>query len=112
MAGVVATNYSEALFALALEEKKLEVFCEDIKSILDVLYANEDLKSIMKHPKVKKEDMLKLGRMTNEYISTLANKKKKIEDIKAEMKLKCLKNKEYIHSIGHWTNYLKFLEKR
>jgi len=56
MAGVVATNYSEALFALALEEKKLEVFCEDIKSILDVLYANEDLKSIMKHPKVKKED--------------------------------------------------------
>ena len=30
MAGVVATNYSEALFALALEEKKLEVFCEDI----------------------------------------------------------------------------------
>ena len=61
---------------------------------------------------VAKEHMLKLGRMTNEYISSLANKRHKLEDIKAEMKQKCLKSKEYIHSIGYWNEYLKFMEKK
>lgn len=61
---------------------------------------------------VPKEHMLKLGRMTNEYISTLATKKNKLEDIKAEMKKERLHAKEYIHCKGHWYNYLKFLEKK
>ena len=62
--------------------------------------------------KVSKEHMLKLGRMTNEYISSLATRKTTIEDIKAEMKKECLKAKEYIHYKGHWQTYLKFLEKK
>ena len=37
--------------------------------------------------------------------------KNKMEDIKADMKKKCLKNKEYINSIGKWNEYLKYLEK-
>ena len=56
MAGVVATNYSEALFALALEENKLDVFCKDLKAIVDVLNESDELKNIMKHPKVGKND--------------------------------------------------------
>lgn len=62
--------------------------------------------------KVSKEHMLKLGRMTNEYISSLATRRTTIEDIKAEMKKECLKAKEYIHYKGHWQTYLKFLEKK
>lgn len=61
---------------------------------------------------VPKEDSLKLGHITNDYIKTLATKKHKMEDIKAEMKKKCLRSKEYIHSIGHWTSYLTFLERK
>ena len=61
--------------------------------------------------KLPKEDALKLGFMTTDYIKSLATKRNKIEDIKADMKKKMLKSKEYIHSIGHWTEYLKYLEK-
>ena len=62
--------------------------------------------------KLDKNDVLKLGHWTNDYIKSLANKKNKIETIKEDMKRKCLKSKEYIHSIGRWTDYLKFLDKK
>ena len=62
--------------------------------------------------KLPKEDALKLGHMTNDYIKTLATKKHKFEDIKSEMKQKCLRSKEYIHSIGHWISYLEFLDRK
>lgn len=56
MAGVVATNYSEALFALALEENKLQTFYKDLNTVCSVLAKQEDLKAVMKHPKVDKKD--------------------------------------------------------
>lgn len=34
-----------------------------------------------------------------------------MENIKADMKLHGLKGKEYIHFIGKWDEYLKYLEK-
>lgn len=61
--------------------------------------------------KLDKSNVLKLGHLTNDYLKTLATKKRKLEDIKAEMKQKCLRTKEYIHSIGKWAEYLKYLEK-
>ena len=61
--------------------------------------------------KLPKEDALKLGFMTKDFIKTLVNRKNKLEDIKTDMKKKCLKNKEYIHSIARWDEYLKYLEK-
>ena len=33
-----------------------------------------------------------------------------IDKIKADMALKGLRGKEYIHSIGMWYKYIKFLE--
>ena len=33
-----------------------------------------------------------------------------IENIKADIKLKGLKGKEYIHSIGKWTEYISYLK--
>lgn len=61
--------------------------------------------------KLPKEDILKIGHMTNDYLKSLANRKNKLEDIKNDMKQKCMKAKEYIHSIGKWEDYLKYLEK-
>lgn len=69
---------------------------------------NEYKKVVSKLPK---EEALKLGYMTKDFIKTLVNRKNKLEDIKADMKKKCLKNKEYIHSIGKWNDYIKYLEK-
>ena len=61
--------------------------------------------------KLPKEDILKVGRMTSNYIKSLANRRNKLEDINNDMKQKCMKNNQYIHSIGKWEDYLKYLEK-
>lgn len=53
---------------------------------------------------------LNIGIITNNFIKTLATKKNPIENIKADMKLKGLKGKEYIFSIGQWSNYIKYLK--
>lgn len=61
--------------------------------------------------KVSKEDILKVSRWSNDYIKSLANRKKSIESIKDDMKLHCMNVKQYIHFIGRWDDYLKYLEK-
>ena len=61
--------------------------------------------------KLPKEDILKIGHLSNDYLKTLVNKKKSIESIKDDMKLNCMKVKEYIHFIGRWDDYLKYLER-
>lgn len=53
---------------------------------------------------------LSIGIITNNFIKTLATKKNPIESIKADMKLKGLKGKEYIFSIEQWSNYIKYLK--
>lgn len=53
---------------------------------------------------------LSVGIITNDFIKTLPTKKNPIENIKADMKLKGLKGKEYIYSIGEWDKYIKFLK--
>lgn len=61
--------------------------------------------------KLPKEDILKIGRLTNDYIKSLANRKNKLETIKDDMKKNCMKNNQYIHFIGRWNDYLNYLEK-
>lgn len=61
--------------------------------------------------KIPQERILTLTHSTNSFIKSLATKKNPIENIKADMKKKCLKSKEYIHAIGEWNNYIKYLEK-
>lgn len=56
MAGLVAKNYSEALFELAKEEKKLDSFKNDLLMMDEVLSSSEELKKVMKHPKISKQD--------------------------------------------------------
>lgn len=50
--------------------------------------------------------------INNEFLNSLTNKKKTFEDIKADMKLKGLKGKDYIYEIGKFDEYLEFIEKR
>lgn len=60
--------------------------------------------------KIPPEKLLTLSRMTHSYLQTLVTKKNNWENIKADMRLKCVKSKEYIYIIGKWDEYLKYLE--
>lgn len=53
--------------------------------------------------------LLSLGKMTSDFLKTLENKKMSYGDIKADMIQKCLKGKDYIHSIGKWNEYIDYL---
>ena len=59
--------------------------------------------------KIPPEKLLTLSRMTYSYLQTLVTKKNTWENIKSDMRLKCVKGKEYIYMIGKWDEYLKYL---
>ena len=61
--------------------------------------------------KIPPERILTITHTTNNFLKSLATKRNPIENIKTDMKLKGLKGKEYIHSIGRWEDYLSFLTK-
>lgn len=60
---------------------------------------------------VPKEDIIKISHVTKSFLESLCNKKYPIEKLKEDMALKCLKSKEYIHSINKWDEYLEYLER-
>lgn len=60
--------------------------------------------------KIPQERILAITHSTNNFIKSLATKKNPIENIKADMKLKGLKGKEYIYSIEQWNNYINYLK--
>lgn len=60
--------------------------------------------------KIPQERILTLTHSTNNFIKSLATKRNPIENIKADMKLKGLRGKEYIYSVGEWDKYIKFLK--
>ena len=60
--------------------------------------------------KIPPEKLLTLSRMTYSYLQTLVTKKNTWENIKSDIRLKCVKGKEYICMIGKWEEYLRYLE--
>lgn len=62
--------------------------------------------------KIPPERILSLTHSTNNFIKSLVTKKNTWEDIKSDMKLKGLKGKEYIHSIGEWDRYINYLQEQ
>lgn len=61
-----------------------------------------------------KEDgkLLALSKLTQNYIKLLSKKRLyRGVDMKTYMRKKMLKGKEFIHSEGHWNDYLKYLTK-
>ena len=60
MAKLVSKTYGDALFAVALEEARMDEFFEAAKGLLEVFRANEDFEKLMIHPKIIKEDKVKI----------------------------------------------------
>lgn len=60
--------------------------------------------------KIPPERILTITHTTNNFLKSLVTKKNPWENIKADMVAKGLKGKEYIHSIGEWNNYIKYLQ--
>ncbi len=60
MAKLVSKTYGDALFAVALEENRMDEFFEAVKVVADVLSTNEEFGELMNHPKIIKEDKVKI----------------------------------------------------
>ena len=60
--------------------------------------------------KIPSERALSINHSTRNFINSLVTKKNPIENIKADMALKGLKGKEYIHSINKWDEYITYLK--
>ena len=77
MAKLVSKTYGEALFELAVEEEKVDVFMEEITEIRKILAENTDFSRLMNHPKILKEEKLEVlenvfrGRIADELTGFL-----------------------------------------
>lgn len=77
MAKLVGTTYGEALFELAVEEGKEDEFLDEITQLKGLLKENPDFGKLMNHPKILKEDKLKVleevfeGRISKELLGFL-----------------------------------------
>ncbi len=60
MAKLVSKTYGEALFKLAMEENTLDQIAEEAKVVLEAFHSNEDLVKLLNHPKVAKEEKIKV----------------------------------------------------
>lgn len=75
--------------------------------------SNEDLiayKSIIEN--IGENRIITLTHTINRYLKSLVTKQNTWEDIKADMALKGLSGKNYIHSIGKWDDYIEYLKER
>lgn len=77
MAKLISKTYGDALFELAVEENKVDVFLEEIQGILEVLHDNAEFNSFMNHPKIIKEEKVQVvenvfnGRISKELVGFL-----------------------------------------
>lgn len=55
--------------------------------------------------------IIELTHMTNKFLKTLVTKTNNWKDIKANMAMKGIYGKKYIHSIGKWEDYIEYLER-
>jgi F-type H+-transporting ATPase subunit delta len=60
MADLVSKRYALACFEAGLELEKLEAFKEELSKVATVLEKEEDLKKVLFHPKVKKDEKKEL----------------------------------------------------
>lgn len=60
---------------------------------------------------IPKNQLIALVHTTNNFLKSLATRKNTWENIKVDMSLKGLKGKDYIHYIGKWDDYIKYLKR-
>lgn len=56
MAKLVSKTYGEAMFEVAMEEQKTDLFLKEAQDILAILDQNPELDKLMKHPKISKQE--------------------------------------------------------
>ena len=91
MAKLVSKTYGDALFAVALEENRMDEFFKAAVGLTEVLRTNEDFGKLMSHPKIMQEDKVKIieetfaGRIPKEMVGlmTLMVTKSREEDFLA-----------------------------
>ena len=77
MAKLVSTTYGEDLFELAVEEGREEEFLSEVAQLKSLLDENPDFGKLMNHPKILKEEKLKVleevfgGRISKELLGFL-----------------------------------------
>jgi F-type H+-transporting ATPase subunit delta len=60
MAKLVSGTYGEALFELAVEEKKEDLFLEEAKAVKQLLKENPEFSALLNHPKISKEEKIEV----------------------------------------------------
>lgn len=60
MAKLISKTYGEALFELAVEENKTDVFLEEVNAVIEALKQNEDFYKLLNHPKISKEEKIQV----------------------------------------------------
>ena len=77
MAKLVSKTYGDALFELALEENHLDDMLDDVTAAVQALNENPDLSRLMNHPKIDKEEKVKLmedifkGQVSDELVGLM-----------------------------------------
>lgn len=77
MAKLISKTYGEALYELAVEENKVDLFLDEVQVIRTVIAEDEKLNAFMNHPRIDNEEKLKLietslkGRVTDELTGFL-----------------------------------------
>ncbi|MFI3176270.1 MAG: ATP synthase F1 subunit delta [Eubacteriales bacterium] len=60
MAKLISKTYGEALFELAQEDDKIDLFMEEITGLQAVLEENAELDRLLNHPKIMKEEKIQV----------------------------------------------------
>ena len=60
MAKLVEKTYGDALFELAMEKGNLDTYFSQCKDILQAILDNEELLKLLSHPKITKEEKVKV----------------------------------------------------
>ncbi len=77
MAKLVSKTYGDALFAVAMEENRVDDFYEAIEALSKIVRENEAFGRLMNHPRIAREDRVKIvedtlrGRVPNEIVGML-----------------------------------------
>ena len=77
MAKLVSNTYGDALFELAVEENRLDAMSEEVRAVIQAIQENPDLAGVMNHPKIDKENKVKLiedifkGRVSDELVGLM-----------------------------------------
>ena len=60
MAKLVSKTYGDALFELAVESNQVDMYLEEAKAVASILKTNDELSRLMNHPKIVKEEKIKI----------------------------------------------------